>query len=339
MPRFSSNLRVFDGVAAYTAAEIGQPAAGAASAVTAGSVVTIGNFDGVHLGHQELIRRACEKAAEFAVPCVVLTFEPHPLAVLRPELKVRRLFDSDDRRNQMAKLGVDGLIVQSFSREFSQLSPESFLSDIIIRPLRPRQVVVGYDFSFGADRAGSIELLQAKAREQGFAVEVLPPVSVHLPGDASGTMTTVSSTRIRAALSLGEVGQAKSLLGRPYMLRGTVTKGAGRGRTIGIPTANIEPTVEPILKHGVYAAMATVRGRSEKALVNIGRNPTFLDTETVHVEAHLPEYQSEREGDLYGERLELNFEFRLRDEMKFASRDELVAQIRRDIERGKQGLK
>lgn len=308
----------------------------------ASSVVTIGNFDGVHLGHQELIKTAVGRARELGLPAVVFTFEPHPLMVLKPELKLRRLFDIEDRREQFERLGVDTLVVEPFSRDFSQQPPEVFLRDFILRPFQPKAIVVGYDFSFGANRTGSIEFLRSQAALLGardadgahktaFEVEVVPPFSLQI----GGSPTVVSSTRIRQLLSAGQAEDAATLLGRPYCIRGRVKKGKGRGKTIGIPTANIDPTVESNILPGVYAAYAHFRRRKEKALVNIGRNPTFeVDSKELHIEAHLPEYDGAVDGDLYGEFLELHFVSRIRAEKKFSSADELVMQIRTDIAAG-----
>ncbi len=321
----------YEGVAAFTASKgspFGSP-----------TVLTIGNFDGVHKGHQELIRRAVAKARSLGVPAVVFTFEPHPLTVLRPELKLKRLFDADDRREQLEKLGVDILVVEPFSRSFSQLTPEKFLIDNVIRPFQPRAVIVGYDFSFGANRAGGIDFLLAHAKSPGvpFDVEVIAPVTI----DIDSQPTIVSSTRIRQALSAGRADEARLLLGRPYVLRGIVKKGAGRGRAISIPTANIDPTVEPGIRPGVYAAMAIVRGTRREALVNIGINPTFEGSEasTLHVEAHLPHYDGVKEGDLYGEKIEIGIVAWIRDERKFSGVGELVTQIRKDIAFGLEILK
>jgi riboflavin kinase/FMN adenylyltransferase len=316
----------YEGVAAFTAAKgspFGSP-----------TVLTIGNFDGVHMGHQELIRRAVAKARILGVPAVIFTFEPHPLTVLRPEMKLKRLFDSDDRREQMEKLGVDILVVEPFSRSFSQLTPEKFLIDNVIRPFQPRAVIVGYDFSFGANRAGGIDFLLSHAKSPGvpFEVEVVPPVTIEIDSQP----TIVSSTRIRQALSAGRAEEARSLLGRPYVLRGIVKKGAGRGRAISIPTANIDSTVEPGILPGVYAAFALVRGLRREALVNIGTNPTFEGSlaSILHIEAHLPKYDGVIEGDLYGEKIELGIVCRIRDEQKFSGVTELVSQIQKDIATG-----
>lgn len=322
----STTLTTYEGVSAFTAAK-GSP-------YGSPTVLTIGNFDGVHRGHQELIHRAVARARSLKIPSVVFTFEPHPLTVLRPELKLKRLFDPEDRREQFARLGVDILVVEPFSRTFSQLTPEKFLIENVIRPFQPKVVIVGYDFSFGANRAGGIDFLTTHAQSE---VEVVSPVTIQIDGQE----TIVSSTRIRQALAAGRAREARELLGRPYVLRGIVKKGAGRGRTIGIPTANIEPTVESGIRPGVYAAMAKVRGKPLEAMVNIGTNPTFegSDATTLHVEAHLPNYDGIKDGDLYGETIELGFIERIRDERKFSGVAELVAQIRTDIAHGLEILK
>ncbi len=315
-------MRVYNGVAEYAIA----PGTSYGSA----SVLTIGNFDGVHRGHQELIAKTVAKARQLGVPAIVFTFEPHPLAVLRPELKLKRLFDADDRRERIQALGVDVLVVEPFSRPFSQLTPEQFLLDFVLKPFQPRAVIVGYDFSFGANRAGSIDFLRSHAK-MIFEVEVVPPYSVEMNGQS----TIVSSTRIRQALASGRAEDARLLLGRPYTLRGRIKKGKGRGKSIGIPTANLDVTVESSILPGVYAAWAAVRGRKEMAMVNIGSNPTFEQEATeLHIEAHLPNYNGAVDGDIYGELLELEFMMRIRDEKKFESVAQLVDQVQSDIRTG-----
>lgn len=329
----------YDGVSAFTAAGGSGYDLPTVSSFGSPTVLTIGNFDGVHKGHQELIRRAVARAQGLGVPSVVFTFEPHPLTVLRPELKLKRLFDSEDRRERLEALGVDILVVEPFSRNFSQLTPEKFLIENVIRPFQPRVVIVGYDFSFGANRAGRIDFLieHAKVPNGNFEVEVVPPVTIELEKQP----TIVSSTRIRQALGAGRAIEASELLGRPYVLRGIVKKGAGRGRAIGIPTANIEPTVESGILPGVYAAFAKVRGRKLEALVNIGTNPTFEGSASLvhHVEAHLPRYDGTKNGDLYGETIEIGFIDRIRSEKKFSGVETLIAQIHEDIRCGLEILK
>lgn len=287
------------------------------------SVLTIGNFDGVHLGHQALISRVVSLAKEAQIPSIVMTFEPHPVKVLHPDRKLTRIFDFEDQRDQLALAGIDILVVEPFSRDFSQVPAERFLNEWIYRPFSPKDVIVGYDFSFGAERKGSIEFLKTKGGELGLNVEVIPPVKV------GGEIC--SSTRIRQALEAGEVKLANQLLGRQFYVRGLVERGAGRGRTIGIPTANVRTTAETLPAGGVYAAFATTRSGRYKAMVNIGSNPTFVHAGMVGLEAHLLDFN----GDLYGEEVRIDFVDRLRDEKKFGSAQELVSQIHRDIEAGR----
>lgn len=297
------------------------------------SVLTIGNFDGVHLGHRSLIRRLVERAKALKVPSIVLTFDPHPVKVLYPDRQLNRIFDQEDLREQMEKLGVDVLVIEPFSREFSQLSPETFLLEWIFKPYVPQAIVVGYDFSFGANRAGSIEFLKERAKGLGVDVEVMPPVKV---GDV-----LVSSTRIRQAVTSGDIELANALLGRPFYIRGIVEKGAGRGRKIGVPTANVRTTAETIPARGVYAAWVEVRGRRWEAAVNVGYNPTFVDSAGAmpSIEAHLIGFpESGESGDLYGETLKVEFAARLREEKKFDSVDTLVNQIHADIAQARSRL-
>lgn len=295
------------------------------------SVLTIGNFDGVHLGHRELIRRVLERAHQLSVPGVVMTFEPHPVQVLYPDRHLKRLFDPEDQHRELERLGVDILVVEPFSREFSQLSPERYIQDWIFRPFHPDLLVVGYDFTFGADRTGTLDLLATKSAALGFSVDIVPPVreSGHL----------VSSTRIRQALTDGDVELANRLLGRVFYVSGLVEKGAGRGRTIGVPTANLRTSAETIPAQGVYAAIAEVDGGRRPAAVNIGVNPTFQSgsspTLTPTIEAHLIGYS----GDLYGLPMRLEFVARLREEKAFPSKEALVAQIREDVRTAEARLK
>lgn len=290
-------------------------------------MVTIGNFDGVHLGHQALIQRLVMKAREVACPAVVVTFDPHPVKVLFPERQLHRIFDFDDQVRMLARLGVDYLVVESFTKDFARLTGQEYLSDWIVKPYHPSHLIVGYDFSFGASRKGSIALLMNEAPGFGFSVDVVPPVEIE--GEA------VSSSRIRKAIEQGDVALAARLLGRDFYLRGEVVNGAGRGRTIGVPTANLKSAAETLPALGVYRAQAEVDGKMYVAAVNVGRNPTFHDRPDempVSIEAHLLDFSSEKSGHLYGRHLKLYFEERIRDEKKFASVDELVKQIHFDIE-------
>ncbi|MCM2281149.1 MAG: bifunctional riboflavin kinase/FAD synthetase [Bdellovibrionaceae bacterium] len=285
------------------------------------SALTVGNFDGVHLGHRELIRRVTEHAHRHSIPGVVMTFEPHPVQVLYPDRHMKRLFDLEDQHREMKRLGIDILVIEPFSREFSQLPPERYIREWIHQPFHPELLVVGYDFAFGAHKSGTLDVLSRHGQDLGFALEVVPPVreSGHL----------VSSSRIRQAIGEGDVALAARLLGRRFYLAGLVEKGAGRGRTLGVPTANLRTAAETVPLEGVYAARVEVQGATYAAAVNIGRNPTFQTdiSSPVTIEAHLIGFS----GDLYGLPLTLEFVERLRDERKFSSKDALVEQIRADI--------
>jgi riboflavin kinase/FMN adenylyltransferase len=298
------------------------------------SVLTIGNFDGVHLGHRALIRNLTSRARAIGAPAVVMTFEPHPVKVLYPDRKMHRIFDFDDQREQLASLGVDLLVIEPFSREFSQLPPDRYLRDWILTPFHPDRVVVGHDFNFGANRQGSIDFLVERAKDLGFQVEVVPAVKACF----GATEIVVSSSRIRQALVDGDVKLAAVLLDRPFYLKGLVEKGAGRGKTIGIPTANLNTNAETIPARGVYCAWATVHSRRYPSVVNIGLNPTFVEgsAHPMTIEAHLLGYPSmgDQGGDFYGEILRLDFVERLRDEKKFSSPAQLIAQIHSDIQTG-----
>ncbi len=295
------------------------------------SVLTVGNFDGLHLGHRALFERVRERSQELALPSVVMTFDPHPMKVLHPARGLQRIFDFDDQRRGLEELGFDYLVVEPFSREFSQLAPDRYLLEWIFRPFSPETLVVGYDFTFGANREGSIDFLKTRSSELGFSVEVIPPVRI---GEV-----LVSSTRIRQALHDGDVTLARKLLGRPFYLTGVVEKGFGRGRTIGIPTANLRTNAETIPARGVYCGWVTVLSHPRKkfmSLVNVGLNPTFTENhgQALSIEAHILDYDQ----DIYGEMIQIEFVERIREEKKFAGVSELVGQIQADIIEGRRLL-
>lgn len=292
-------------------------------------MLTIGNFDGVHMGHRELIQRIVRKAQDARLPSVVMTFEPHPVKVLYPDRHLHRIFDLEDQCTELEKLGVDVLTIEPFSREFSQLEPERYVREWIFRPFSPQTLVVGYDFSFGANRKGSLDFLERHLPPLGCQVEVVPPVKVGA--------VLVSSTRIRQALEIGDVALARELLGRPFYLKGVVEKGAGRGRTIGYPTANLNTKAELWPARGVYAAWVEALGQRWKAAVNIGLNPTFNGEgsgRAMTVEAHLIGANLE----LYGDTVRIEFIERLRSEKRFNSPGELINQIKTDVARADQHL-
>jgi riboflavin kinase/FMN adenylyltransferase len=292
----------------------GQPA-------RASPAVAIGNFDGVHLGHQALVRAAVEDARAADGTAMVLTFDPHPARVVAPERAPRTLLTIEQRAELLAELGIDVVAVLGFDQAVAALSPEEFASLVLVRGLGAKVVVVGERFRFGRGRAGDVALLARLGTESGFRVHALPVVL----WDGQ----PVSSSRIREALALGDVVLATQLLGRPFFVDGHVVKGDGRGRQLGVPTANLETRNECLPANGVYAAWARIAKQGEPwpAVVNLGRRPTF-EGKGGSLEAHLLGF----DGDLYGSLLRLAFVRRLRDERRFAGAAELVEQIRRDIE-------
>ncbi len=279
--------------------------------------VAVGNFDGVHLGHQALVAATRAAAASRQGSSVVLTFDPHPAAVIAPDRAPARLASLGQKVDTLTALGVDAVVVLPFDRAWAEVEASDFARRVIAEALHAQVVVVGADFRFGHRRAGDVPLLQQLGPALGFTVEVVPPVF-------AGT-EPVSSTRVRAALALGAVDAAAALLGRPFAVRGHVVAGDQRGRTLGFPTANVEPEGEVLPAHGVYACRVTVNGVRHAAVANVGRRPTFGGTD-VRLEAHLLDF----ERDLYGTVMEVAFERRLRGEQRFAGKDVLVAQIAAD---------
>lgn len=281
-----------------------------------GCSICLGNFDGVHLGHQALFAQAGKHG-----PLVVLTFHPHPGKVLQPQLAPRLILCQARKLELLELHGVGMAIVQPFSREYARTSPEAFESSLL-DGVGARTVVVGYDFTYGQKRAGTVETLERAAASRGAQVKVVSAVS--LEG------VVVSSSKIREYVLEGRVEAAARLLGRPFDLDGLVVPGAGRGRTIGFPTANIDTTNELRPAAGVYALRVAILGEGKLewrgGAANIGVKPTFGGGE-VTIEAHLFDF----EGDLYGKRLRVQFLERLRAEKRFASASELSSQIGRDL--------
>ena len=307
-------------------------------ALTRGCAVTIGNFDGVHLGHRALIQRVIDQARDMGLPSVVITFEPHPLSVVMGKEAPPLLMPLQQKLECLADMGIDLALVMPFSRETANLTPEEFANQILVGCLNTRSLVVGYDYAFGKGRKGNAALLSELGQEHGFSVEEFP--AVYISGDV------VSSTRIRAMLRLGDVSEARRLLGRPYSVEGIIAHGMNRGgKLLGFPTANLQ--LEDRLlppKAGVYAVLAEVNpkrhplpgvctgsgGLHLKGVANVGTNPTFGD-ESLRVETHLLDFHS----DIYGNPFRVHFIQHLREERKFNGVTELIEQIRRDADKAK----
>jgi riboflavin kinase/FMN adenylyltransferase len=290
-------------------------------------VVTVGNFDGVHRGHQALVGAAVEGAKASGGVSVVLTFDPHPSRVLSPDRAPEALVTVDQKEELLAGLGVDRLALLPFTVDLSSRNPPDFAAAVLQRALGARRVVVGTNFRFGRGRAGDVALLRRLGEGLGFDVVAVDPVFHE--------GAPISSTRIREALARGAVEAARDLLGRPFFVDGEVVRGDGRGRTIGIPTANLALRNETLPRPGVYAATCRrlpAAGR-RAAVVNLGRRPTFGGGETT-LEAHLLDFA----GDLYGAVLRVEFRNRLRDEKRFEGPEALVGQIREDVEAARRAL-
>lgn len=285
-------------------------------------VVTLGNFDGVHAGHRELLRGAAARARALGLRAAVVTFDPHPTVVVAPERKPKLLMTLAQRLAAFEAEGMDLAWVIPFSRVFSELSPEAFLRQIR-RALAPAELHVGRAFCFGRDRRGDVATLEAWGASHGCRVHTLA-----LKAADGGRL---SSTRIREALDRGEVDAAATLLGHPYALTGVVVEGDRRGRHLGFPTANLAWEQEQLPAYGVYVTQSLCphHGEPRMGLTNVGEKPTF-DGRRLTVETHLPDF----EGDLYGARMELQFLHRLRGEAKFASVEALRAQIEKDVAQG-----
>lgn len=289
------------------------------------AVLTIGNFDGVHVGHQEILRQIVERARARDGESVLYTFEPHPRRVLQSEQALRLLETFEQKMETVEAFGVDAVIAEPFDRAFARVGPEEFVEQYVHARVRPVEVYVGYDFHFGRDREGSMRLLTERGPHLGFSVTVVPEVSVQ--------GRDVNSTRIRQLLAAGEVEEAGLLLGRPFRSRGRITVGDRRGRTLGFPTANLAPETEIMPAPGVYYGhLKRLDGDRSAAglpvVTNVGYRPTFRDGRDLVAEAHVIEFT----GDLYGLEVDLSFEGRLRGEIRFESVDALRVQIARDVE-------
>ena len=284
------------------------------------TVLTLGVFDGLHLGHQRIMERVVERAKHAGSHATAITFDPHPRAVLHPESAPPLLQTLDQRLANLEVLGIEQTIVVPFTKEFSQLPAEEFLADVIHERLHAREVYLGKGFAFGRGRAGNINLLRKMSSELGFVADEVEEVQV------SGQR--VSSSRIRELLLEGRVNLTRRMLGRPYGVEGLIIRGNRRGHTIGFPTANLKPHNRVIPKFGVYATATLIDGTWRRSITNIGVRPTFEDTTEPSIESYIFDF----DDDLYGDVLRVRFLHRIRDERKFSGIDELKAQIERDTD-------
>ena len=286
------------------------------------TVLTLGVFDGLHLGHQLIMRTVVERARAISAVPTVITFDPHPRAVLHPESAPPLLQTFDQKIEAFGVLGLEQAIVIRFTRAFAAIRAEDFLRDVVRDRLQAREVYLGRGFAFGHNREGNIELLKKVSKQLGFHAEEVP--EVRLRG------LRISSSRIRELLAEGRVNLARRMLGRPYGVEGRVVRGRERGRTIGFPTANLRPQNRVIPRSGVYVTATLIDGVWRRSVTNIGTRPTF---ETGATEPSVETYIMNWAGDLYGDVVRVRFLHRLRDEKKFASVDDLKRQITYDSER------
>ncbi len=287
------------------------------------AVVTIGNFDGVHIGHQSLFHQVVQKAEAIGGTSIAITFEPHPLRVLTKDQQPPLITLYEQKKELIATTDLDALICLPFTPEFATISARAFIEDLLIGRIGMQAIIVGQDYSFGRHREGDIELLQTLGAELNYDVIVADWITA-----AHGSKGRISSTRIRKLVMDGRLSEARQLLGRHYQIRGTVIEGRNRGgKLLGFPTANIQLHDELCPKTGIYAVTVDLEGQMLQGVANIGYSPTF-DDHVFTVEVHILDF----EADIYGRKIKVNFLKRIRDEIKFNSLDALSSQIRKDIE-------
>jgi riboflavin kinase/FMN adenylyltransferase len=287
------------------------------AAALRGAVVAIGNFDGVHRGHQAVFDTAIRRAHAIGRPAAALTFEPHPRSFFRPDEPSFRLTDQRTKLRLLAASGLDGVIVLNFDAALANLTADEFTSKILVKGLAVAGAVIGFNFFFGKNRGGSPEVLAAAGARHGFFVDIVPAFEEH--------GRRVSSGAVRAALSAGDVADAAMLLGHPWFVSGKVIHGEKRGRALGYPTANLRPEPGCGLKHGIYAVRVNVDGRRHDAVASFGRRPTF-DNGAPLLEVFLFDFG----GDLYGKVLDIAFIGWIRPELRFASVEALIRQMEED---------
>jgi len=289
------------------------------------AVITVGNFDGVHIGHQGLLKEVKKRADKMSGTSIVLTFEPHPLKVLK-EKKIPLITPFERKIELIEKLGIDVVICLPFTREFSKVSAREFVEEILLKKIGMKEIVVGYDYTFGHKREGNIDLLKKLGDELGFKVCILGPILVD--------NMIVSSTRIRNLIMEGELEKVKILLNRYYQVSGEVIAGHDRGgRLLGFPTANLKLVNEVFPKNGVYVVEVIYNNKVYGGVTNIGFKPTF-GNDALSVETHILDFDQ----NIYGKKIKLNFIKRLRNEKRFSSIEALAAQIKRDIEEARKIL-
>lgn len=286
------------------------------------AVITIGNFDGVHIGHQALFHEVIEKADKIGGTSIVMTFEPHPVRVLKQNGQLPLITLYEQKVELIESSGVDVLICVPFTKEFAAISAKEFVEDLLLKSIGMKAIVVGKDYTFGRNREGNIDLLQIYAKDLGFEVILADWIQA-----SKGFSGRISSTRTRELVMAGKVDEAHKLLGRPYQIRGIVTSGRNRGgRLLGFPTANIILHDELCPKNGVYAVTVECMDKKYPGVANIGYSPTF-DDHIFSVEVHILDFND----NIYGKKIRVNFVQRIREEIKFSNISELSDEIRKDI--------
>jgi riboflavin kinase/FMN adenylyltransferase len=287
--------------------------------------VTLGNFDGVHLGHQDIFKRVKEEASRTHGEGVVITFEPHPLKVLAPEKFLPLLTPFRKKMILIQESGIETVLCVEFSSAFSKMSPSEFIQSILVEKVKVKRVIIGYNYHFGKGQQGDVHTLKEAGKVFHFEVEVVEPLRIG--------QTIVSSSKIRDLIQRGEVEGASRLLGRDYPIIGKVVEGAKRGKTLGFPTANLEISDELYPQAGVYAVEVVWREQRLNGLADVGSNPTFLSEQNgngkpVSLEVYILNFNQ----NIYGEEIQVNFKRRIRDEVRFESSSLLIEQIKRDIQ-------
>lgn len=285
------------------------------------TLLTLGVFDGLHLGHQLIMKTVVERAREAGAVPTVITFDPHPRAVLHPESAPPLLQTFDQKIEGFGVLGIEQTIVVRFTKDFSNVSAQDFINDVVMDRLHAREVYLGKGFAFGHNREGNIELLKRLGSELGFVAGEVPEVKFR--------RQRVSSSKIRELLARGQVNLARRMLGRPYGVEGRVERGSERGHKLGFPTANLHPRNRVIPRNGVYVTGTLIEGQWRRSVTNIGLRPTFGVASEPSVETFVLNW----DGDLYGDVVRVRFLYRLRDERKFSSVAELTRQIKTDVAR------
>ncbi len=281
-------------------------------------VLTIGNYDGIHIGHQKIIEKVARRAREISGTPMLMTFNPHPLSVLKPDTYTLLITPLHLKKKLIEARGIEVMLLVPFDASFQSLTPEMFIKDILVGSLAVKEVFVGYDFKFGKGGTGNVEMLKQGARTHGFHFEAIEAITLN--GERVG------SNAIRKLIIDGNVEKATRFLGRPHMIEGLVVKGENRGKWMGFPTINLDTFFELVPKNGVYVTEVELKGRRKPAVTNIGFNPTF-DGKKFLMETHILDFS----GNLYGKEVAIYFHKRIRDEMKFSGIEELKERIAKDV--------